>query len=657
MGSGIVGVLGAQGCGKTALTRALSGEETDRLPEEKERGLSIEPGFAALLLANGKQISLADLPGHERYARHLLAGLAGVSAVIMVVAASQGVTPQTGEHLAICRFLGIQQGCLVITGSDQAEPDLLAMVVDEARDVARGSFLHRAPVFPVSTINAEGLEPLREWLAGIATSRSEATGGGPFRLGVDRLFTLPDGGLVATGAVLAGKVCQGDALLLYPRALSVHVDGLQEHHREVTVACPGTRVALHLQGVDETMIERGDVLATPGSLAPSSILDVDFTALASHPRPFVNRTAVRVHFGAAEIAGHIVLLETEELASGERAAAQLFLEEPVGAWPGDRFLVRSNSPPAILGGGVVYNGVAARRKRHGQAEIFTHYRRGDMEQIALTHVRESGFQGLAIADLALRLGISERRARKVIETPLSTRLLYLAGGGRPQLIARETFEAMKERTVRLLASFHDDFPEREGLSVEELRRRVYGGMEPTLMRLILDDLAKGGTAQVAEEAVRLSPGRPLSSRLREWLGHELELCYLDAALTPPTLREVALRFPRQGVEILREMLDSLALTGMLCRVSDDLYFHHEPLDAFQESIVHHLQEQGETSIQEFKALAGVTRKFLVPALEHLDAIGVTKRLGNGNRVLCADAHQAIGTGIKQVFSKDAINPH
>ena len=321
MRTAILGVLGAQGCGKTALVRALTGEETDRLPEEQERGLSIEVGFVVLELADGSRVSVADLPGHEKYSRHLIAGLAKATVVLLVIAADQGVMPQSREHLAICRMLGIRQGCMVITGIDQVEPELLAMVVDETRDLARGSFLQEAPVFPLSTVNGDGVNPLRAWLASLSLARAEAKGAGSFRMPVDRLFTLPDGGLVVTGAVLAGQVRQGDSLLLYPKMLPARVLGIQSHHRKLEAAAEGSRAAVNLQGLDETMVERGDVLATPGCLAPSHVLDVDFSLLASHPEPFRNRTAVRVHLGAAELAGHIVLLATDELPPGCRAAA------------------------------------------------------------------------------------------------------------------------------------------------------------------------------------------------------------------------------------------------------------------------------------------------------------------------------------------------
>lgn len=316
--------------------------------------------------------------------------------------------PQSREHLAICRMLGIQQGCLVISGIDQVEPDLLAMVIEEVQDLARGSFLHGAPIFSLSTASGQGVEPLRSWLTEGGPAPVDAKGGGSFRLSVDRAFSLPDGGLVATGAVLAGRVAHGESLLLYPQMVPVRVHGLQVHRRDVAEAGKGGRVALHLQGVDETMIERGDVLAAPGGLTPSHILDVDFSSLADLAAPFPNRTAVRVHLGAAELAGHIVLLETETLAPGNRAAAQLFLEEAAVAWPGERFLVRSYSPPLLLG----------------------------------------------------------------------------------------------------------------------------GGMEPQLMRLILDELAKGGTARTVAEAVSLSPDRPFPSKTNDRLRHELTELYRAAALTP-----------------------------------------------------------------------------------------------------------------------------
>ena len=295
--------------------------------------------------------------------------------------------------------------------------------------------------------------------------------------------------------------------------------------------------------------------------------------------------------------------------------------------------MRSYSPLRLLGGGVVYNGVASRRKRHSATDIFTHYRRGAIEQLAVLHVQESGFRGLTLPELALRLGVSEKKLRKLLEAPLSNRQLLLAGGTGQQLIACEAFETMKERTVCLLASFHDDFPDRDGLSVEELRSMVYGGMDPKIMRLLLDDLAKGGTAQTVAEAVRLSSNRPLSSRTAERLRQELADLFRQAALAPPPLREIIARFPRQGPKILQGVMDGLSLAGTLCKVNDDLYFHHQAMDEFRERVILHLREQGSSDIQGFKTLTDMTRKFLVPVLEYFDKTGITQRIDDSTRVL------------------------
>ena len=337
----ILGTAGHVDHGKTSLIRALTGIETDRLKEEKERGITIELGFAYIDLPCGHRLGIVDVPGHEKFIRNMVAGAAGMDLVAFVIAADEGIMPQTVEHFAICRLLGVHDGLIVLTKKDTVEQEWLEMVTEEVREFFKGSFLEDAPIVPVDSISGDGIGEIVAILDAKVAAMDFHQEFGPFRMAVDRVFSMKGFGTVITGTSLSGRIEMGADLSFYPEGLTAKIRGIQVHGKDVDLVEAGHRTAINLQGVEKDQINRGDMAATPGSMIASSLLDADFQLLSSARKDLKNRTQVRVHLGTREIIGRIVLLETDVLAPGESGHIQLVLQETVAAWPGDHYVIRS----------------------------------------------------------------------------------------------------------------------------------------------------------------------------------------------------------------------------------------------------------------------------------------------------------------------------
>ncbi|MBU4411703.1 MAG: selenocysteine-specific translation elongation factor, partial [Proteobacteria bacterium] len=392
----VLGTAGHVDHGKTSLVRALTGIDTDRLKEEKKRGITIELGFAFLDLPCGHRLGIIDVPGHERFVKNMVAGATGIDLLAFVIAADEGIMPQTREHFEICRLLGVKRGLVILTKKDMVDAEWLALVQEDVRQFLAGSFLADAPMVAVSSTTGEGLDEVRKVLDTLVRTSEFSEAHGPFRLPVDRVFSMKGFGVVVTGTSISGRIGVGEDITVYPQGHTAKIRGIQVHGQDVELVEAGKRTAINIQGLDTEMIARGNMLATPGTLAPSYLLDGDFFYLSSCAKPLKNRSRVRVHIGTAEIMGRIVLLEDEELAPGSRANVQILLEEPFGAWPGDRYVVRSYSPVATIGGGGIWNGSPPKRRRFKEAnsEIFGLYQEGSPEDISLLHLREAGVAGL-----------------------------------------------------------------------------------------------------------------------------------------------------------------------------------------------------------------------------------------------------------------------
>ena len=496
----VLGTAGHVDHGKTSLVKALTNIDTDRLKEEKERGITIELGFAFLDLPCGHRLSIVDVPGHERFVKNMVAGAAGIDLVAFVVAADEGIMPQTREHFEICRLLGVKRGMVVITKKDMVEPDWLELVQEELHGFLADSFLEEAPMVAVSSTTGEGIDQVKEILDMLVKESDFSESFGPFRLPVDRVFSMKGFGSVITGTSISGRCKIGESIEVYPEGHQGKVRGIQVHGNDENEVEAGLRTAINIQGLDKELIHRGDVVATPGCLQPSYMLDCDFLFLSSNAKPLKNRTRVRVHLGTAEVMGRVVLLMNETLEPGGRTNVQILLESPICVWPGDHYVVRSYSPVITIGGGVVFNSTPLKKRRRFKPEndeLFAIYQEGSSEDLALLHIRESDIVGMPQEVLAAKVGLFGKRLEKLIKQPLSDRRILLIDSEKRLFIHRQVFDNLSQKAVTLLEKYHQDHPMKPGLPKEELRSKLSDRMSTRLFHALLRDLEKHG--KVAQE--------------------------------------------------------------------------------------------------------------------------------------------------------------
>lgn len=626
----VLGTAGHVDHGKTSFVRALTGIDTDRLKEEKERGITIELGFAYLDLECGHRLGIIDVPGHERFVKNMVAGVTGIDLVAFVIAADEGIMPQTREHFEICRLLGVKKGLIVITKKDMVEPDWLELVEEEVRGFFADSFLAEAPLVMVSSTTGEGIDTARQTLNELVAACEFAEAYGPFRLAIDRIFTMKGFGAVVTGTSLSGRVAVGDDIRIYPKELDGKIRGIQVHGQSVALVEAGNRTAINIQGVEMETIERGDVLATPGCLKPSYMLDAEFIFLSSNEKPLKNRTRVRVHLGTAEIMGRVVLLEDEEITPGRTANVQLLLEEPVGVWPGDHYVVRRYSPVTTIGGGVVLNNSAPKRKRFREenSRIFSIYHTASQEELVLFHLRESGCNGLTGQELSVKMGCFGNRFKKLMNGPISARKVVVVDSEKQLCIAADVYAGLLDKITGVLTQFHLESPLKAGLSKEELRSRAERGLGPKLFQLCLTDLSKKGIIALEEGIVRLAGHRVSLQADEKEIREKMNRLFIDAGLTAPTLKEVHSAFPDVPPALVMEVLNLLVKEGLVTKVTNDFYFLTSSLNELQKTLHDYLVKEGDIDAPRFKELTGLTRKFSIPLMEYFDKAKLTLRVGD-----------------------------
>ena len=639
MRSIIVGTAGHIDHGKTSLVRALTGVDADRLPEEKRRGITIDLGFAELDLGDVR-VGFVDVPGHERFVKNMLAGAHGLDAVALVVAADEGVMPQTREHFDICRLLGVRAGLVVLTKRDAVDEELIELVRAEAEELVAGSFLEGAPVIAVSARTGAGLGELKGRLREVGLAAPVRASDTVARLPVDRAFSMKGFGAVVTGTLVAGEFTEGDEVELLPRGLPARVRGLQVHGAGVPKAFAGQRTAINLGGVEASSVERGMVLAPAGRLAPTQIMDARVRVLAAAARPLRSRQRVRLHAGAAEVLARVQALEESgEIAPGAEGFAQLRLESPVVALPGERFILRSYSPAHTIAGGLVLDAHATRRR--GRERVAARARLqalADAEddraaQLALL-AGAAGERGLSLKEAAARTGWRDDVLAGAVAEAARRGAVVLADG---HLVGREGFARLTETALAEIEAYHNREPLARGLARETLRERVFAHAAPEVFRAVLEGAERAGALRAERDVVRLS-GHDLSlSREDEELRGRLESVYRDAALEAPTLEEA---FARAGVadarrDHARKLLQLLLDAGALVPVANELFFHREAIDRLLAALREHASAGADRLIDvaAFKDLAGVSRKYAIPLLEYFDRERVTRRAGDKRLIL------------------------
>jgi selenocysteine-specific elongation factor len=626
----ILGTAGHVDHGKTSLIQALTGIDTDRLKEEKERGITIELGFAYLDLPCGHRLGIVDVPGHEKFVKNMVAGAAGMDLVAFIIAADEGIMPQTREHFAICRLLGIERGLIIITKKDMVEPDWLELVTDDVRTFFADSFLEDAPMVSVSSTTGEGIEEVKNVLDQMVAVSDFSDPFGPFRMPVDRVFSMKGFGTVITGTAISGRIKTGEDLMFFPSRKSGKIRGIQVHNNDTQEAEAGHRTAINLQGLEKETINRGEMAAAVDCLQPSYLLDAHFLYLNSNKKPYKNRSRVRIHIGTAEIMGRLVLLEDEELPPGSEANVQILLEEQAGCWPGDKYVVRSYSPIYTIGGGVIFNGSPRKRKRFREENkhVFQTYRENVPENLAQLHIKESGYNGLTLDRLAVKVGIFGNRIKKIVQLPLSSRKIILIEQDKQRMVAETVYKKLSEKLCSVLTTYHKNNPLKAGLSKEELRSRLYRGLDQRLFQFLLNDLQKKGTIVQDQALIRMTDHQVSLKDEEKTFRKELELFFKQAGLAPPTIKEVKAKFSKYPNHLLKEVLVIMERESELVKVTEDLYFHKPALEKIKETLISLLAKKGEIDTPAFKDLTGLSRKFSIPLLEYFDKIKVTMRVGD-----------------------------
>ncbi|HEY7677052.1 MAG TPA: selenocysteine-specific translation elongation factor [Candidatus Methylomirabilis sp.] len=629
----IVGTAGHIDHGKTTLVRALTGIDTDRLKEEKERGISIELGFAYLKPSEDLSLGIVDVPGHERFVKTMLAGVGGIDLVVLVIAADEGIMPQTREHLHICQLLHIKRGLVALTKADLVEPDWLDMVRGEVAAFLRGTFLAGCPIVPVSATTGRGLKELTEALAVLAADVEPKRTEGVFRLPIDRVFTMKGFGTVVTGTVLAGTLKVGEEVVVLPRGHRSRVRRLQVHGANVEAALAGQRTAVNLPGIEVAQIERGDVLARPDTLRAGLAMDATLSLLPDAPRPLANRGRVRFHLGTSEVLARVALLDRDELAPGQEAYVHFRLESPAAALPRDRYVIRSYSPMITIGGGAILDPSPPQRRRPRERilETLKVLEKGSpaeqMERLLLNAgpvpAASEGLRAAADMDRATADAALEALRKSGAAVPLGAR--------GTEFLHRDVAQRLEETVTRLLADFHKREPLKDGLAKEEIRSKLPPQLPPAGFAWLLGWLGERQAIAVEKDKVRLFTHRPTLSAADEAVREKLERAYREAAFQPPTQAEAlaAVGGDRKLAQaVFRRVVDD----GVLVRMGGDLYVHRDAYGRMRATLGEFLKAKGSISVPGFKDLLGISRKYAIPFLEHFDEVRLTRRQGD-ERVL------------------------
>ncbi|MFB3924440.1 MAG: selenocysteine-specific translation elongation factor [Syntrophales bacterium] len=623
----ILGTAGHVDHGKTSLVKAITGIDTDRLKEEKERGITIELGFAHLDLKNGRRIGIVDVPGHEKFVKNMVAGAGGIDIVALVIAADEGIMPQTKEHLDICTLLGIRHGLVALTKTDLVEAQWLSLVTEDIKEFLKGSFLESSPIIPLSSETGEGIPEFLSALEELASGMEETSTSGIFRLPVDRVFTMRGFGTVVTGTLISGKLRTGEMIEILPGKITARVRGIQVHNQAVEFAEKGQRTAVNLQGVDRQSIARGALIAHPGIFEPTSRIDTLLRYLPCASGKLKNRTLVRFHTGTVETISRLILLDRDEIEPGESAYAQIVFETPGVNMAGDRFVVRSYSPIRTIGGGQILDPLPKKHKRHSgvtDAE-FEPLRKGTDAEKAAVILERSGTSGIPMRGLSVRTGISPDTLDILIKELILKREAILLDTDEMRVVSPSIYKKIRERIFSEIKSYQDRAPLKPGIAKEELKS-AQGYLDSRLFNLVIRELEKDGRILVEKDILRTPDHRmDLKGDLGE-LRKKISEIYLSSKLTPPTIREVVERFGKNAP--VGSVMGVMQKEGVLVKINEELYFHRDELERLQQDYRGLLLRKGKSTPADFKELTGLSRKYIIPLLEYFDLIKFTMRVGD-----------------------------
>ena len=628
----ILGTAGHIDHGKTSLVKALTGVDTDRLKEEKERGITIELGFTFLDLPGGIRLGIIDVPGHEKFVKHMVAGAWGIDLVALVIAADEGVMPQTREHLDICRLLKVKKGLIVLTKIDLVDRELLDLVKEEIAEIVQDTFLKGAPILAVSSVSGEGIPQLLETLDLLSKEIEEKSSNGLFRLPIDRVFVIKGFGTVVTGTVISGTLSLGETVQILPSDLEGKVRTLQVYGRSVEKTVAGERAAVNLQGIEASAIERGNVLIRPNTFKPTRLIDAYLEYLPSAPRPLKHRTHQRFHIGTTLTNASLFLLDRDEVTPGEGGFIQLRLEQPVVALPQDRFVIRGSSAIQTIGGGVILDSHPDKHRRFSSSVIadLRLLKDGTTEQALLQHIHHSGVVGTTLEDLLNRIERPPQEIESIIRKMAERGDLLFIDSESIKVIEKGQYQRLKERVLAQLGEFHQRFPMKSGLSKEELRTKLPLEVDVKLFQILMNELIQLKEVVLEKDKIRL-PTHQISSIDEKGLVKRVEGAVLKGGLQPPSPKELSEEWSEREEEV-RAIFEHLVHEGVLVKIKSEIYFHRSPFEKLKGELVNYLKEHQEITTSQFKEMTKASRKYVIPLIEYFDQIKLTLRLGE-KRVL------------------------
>ena len=626
----IIGTAGHVDHGKTCLIKALTGIDTDRLKEEKKRGITIELGFAYLDLENGQRVGIVDVPGHEKFVRNMLAGAGGMDLCMLVVAADEGIMPQTVEHLDILSILGIKNGVIVITKTDLVEPEFVELVAEDVKELVQETFLENAPIVPVSVYKEQGLEELKQILQEQCAALPERGDAGHFRLPIDRVFTLKGFGTIVTGTLMEGKLKKDQNIVLYPENVPVKVRSLQVHSKDAETALAGQRVAVNVPDRKKEEILRGDVLATADSLYPTMMVDVKLEVLKHTDRVIKHGSRVHIYHGTKELLGKVALMNQDEVKAGECAYAQLRLEEKTVLRKGDHFVLRFYSPVETIGGGMVLDACPKKHRKNDKNAYHTFEIKEngtESERIELAYLEHQG-NFYSLKALMDKCSLDRSQTRNLVKKLTEAGTLHLLYD--EVYIHQEELKNYEKRMVQFLDAFHKEYPLKEGMGIEEARNKLGVGQNPKAVDALLELFKKNKVIKEENGIISKYRFKVMVKEDEDAIIREITEQYLAFGFAP-LATELYLKDHFKQKKF-KPVFTSLLNKKVLIRLDEQYCLHVENYEKAKEVFREIAAEKTVVALGEYREKLGCSRRVAVPILEHFDKTGFTKKTEEG-RVL------------------------
>ncbi len=617
----ILGTAGHIDHGKSSLVKALTGIDPDRLKEEKERGITIDLGFANLSYPDGLTVGIVDVPGHERLIKNMLAGAGGIDVVMMVIAADESIMPQSREHLAICELLKIKAGIVALTKADLVDEEWLHLVSDDIRDFVRGTFLEDAHIIPVSARTGANLDILKEEIRKVAHTVRPKLVNGLFRLPIDRVFTLKGFGTVVTGTALSGSISLDSPVEILPSRITSKVRGLQSHGRSAERAFAGQRIGMNVQGIDKDTLRRGDVVVTPGRLIPTHAIDAHLEMLRDAPL-LKSRSLVHFYSGTAETTARIILYDREEIKAGESCYCQYRLEDPVVALSGDRYIIRRFSPLETIGGGEILDPHPVRRKRKTGLDDLAVFEKGSIRDKIDAKVRRAQIEGCRITEIEGWLQGDLPEISAAIQSLVAKGTLHRV---QDHLFHHETLKAVRETLRGVLSRFHKENPLKPGMPKDELRSHLK--LDAKRLEKAISLLPSMEDVVIEKETLRLREFKVMLTTVDENMRGRILTTLSANGFQPPLKSDLAESLSIKDKE-LGDLLRLLANEGALVRINDSLYMTREHYDNMLSILRSFFAKKQDMSVAEFRDILGTSRKYALPMLEYLDSHKITLRVGD-----------------------------